>query len=307
MHAWESIQQVVDYIEENLTEELSIEVLAQVASLSPFYFQRLFRRLVKTPVRDYARMRRLAKACELLQNTDQTVLDIAEEYHFSGHANFTRAFRKAFGITPDELRHTHIMLNQYVKPDLLLNYVMVDEEVPLIAEGIVLEVVRKRLANPKTISGIAREIPISDIMGGRTSGVSATGALWNDFHQQKSSIEGLLQDGIEYGVLFVGHAKEGNCMYLAGAEAHTESADTDSSLFAMPVQEYIVYSFEAESFHELVTAAEYKAQTFMKRWMEMHGLQAGGFAVSFYFPAHVGSAYMETWLDFRPLGEMEAD
>ncbi|MFD1899629.1 AraC family transcriptional regulator [Enterococcus termitis] len=47
MHAWEAIQKSIDYIESNLTEEVSIEKLAEMAGLSPFYFQRLFSRLVQ--------------------------------------------------------------------------------------------------------------------------------------------------------------------------------------------------------------------------------------------------------------------
>ena len=42
MHAWEAIQKSVDYIENHLTEDIPIDKLAETASLSPFYFQRLF-------------------------------------------------------------------------------------------------------------------------------------------------------------------------------------------------------------------------------------------------------------------------
>ena len=45
MHAWEAIEQSLAFIEENLTEEISTEELANTAGLSPFYFQRLFKRL----------------------------------------------------------------------------------------------------------------------------------------------------------------------------------------------------------------------------------------------------------------------
>ena len=212
MHAWESIQQAIDYIEENLTKDLSIEELAQVAALSPFYFQRLFHRLVKLPVREYTKMRRLSKACELLRDTNRTVIDIAEEFCFSGHSNFTRAFKSIFEITPEQMRHVRTMLNQYVKPNLLLNYVMIDENVSLIADGIVLEVTRKKLDVPKPIIGIAKEIPLTDIMGGQDSGISVTGTMWEDFHSQKSSIYGLLPDGKECGVVYAGNAKKGYCM-----------------------------------------------------------------------------------------------
>ena len=42
MHAWETIERSLDFIEEHLEEEIKIEALADTAALSPFYFQRLF-------------------------------------------------------------------------------------------------------------------------------------------------------------------------------------------------------------------------------------------------------------------------
>jgi len=53
MHAWESIQKAVNYIEENISDEIRLEELADVANLSYFYFHRLFTRLVKVPVQEY--------------------------------------------------------------------------------------------------------------------------------------------------------------------------------------------------------------------------------------------------------------
>ena len=50
MHAWEAIEQSLDFIEEHLAEEISTEELANIASLSPFYLQRLFKRLVGTGI-----------------------------------------------------------------------------------------------------------------------------------------------------------------------------------------------------------------------------------------------------------------
>ena len=52
MHAWEAIEQSLDFIEEHLAEEISTEELANIACLSSFYFQRLFKRLVSKPVQE---------------------------------------------------------------------------------------------------------------------------------------------------------------------------------------------------------------------------------------------------------------
>ncbi|WP_052661395.1 helix-turn-helix domain-containing protein [Clostridium aceticum] len=57
MHAWEGIQKTIDYIEGNMSEEIKIEELAEMAALSQFYFQRLFKRLVKKPGNEYIKLR----------------------------------------------------------------------------------------------------------------------------------------------------------------------------------------------------------------------------------------------------------
>ncbi len=77
MHAWEAIEQSLGFIEEHLAEEISTEELATTACLSPFYFQRLFKRLVSKPVQEYVKLRRLAKAIGNLKDTDRRILDIA--------------------------------------------------------------------------------------------------------------------------------------------------------------------------------------------------------------------------------------
>jgi len=120
MHAWESIQRAVDYIEENLDKEMEIDQIAEVAYLSPFYFQRLFSRLVKKPVREYIKLRRLAHACETLKNKEHRILDIALENGFNSHEFFSKTFKEAFGITPDQYRKNPIPLVQFAKPALIL-------------------------------------------------------------------------------------------------------------------------------------------------------------------------------------------
>ena len=103
--------------------------LAEIASLSPFYFQRLFTRLVGMPVGEYVRLRRLARSCEALTDTQMHVLDIALQFGFSDHANYTRAFRVAYGLTPQEYRQHPVHPNQYIKADVSLRYAE-HEEVP---------------------------------------------------------------------------------------------------------------------------------------------------------------------------------
>lgn len=94
---------------------------------------------MKKPVREYVKLRRLARACESLRNKENSILNVAVEYGFGGRETFTRAFKDTYGITPAQYRNKPVGLMNYDKPDLSLNYRMVDEGVPLIGEGLVLE------------------------------------------------------------------------------------------------------------------------------------------------------------------------
>ena len=301
MCAWEAIQKTVDYIEEHMTEEIKIEQLAETAGLSPFYFQRLFTRLVKKPVGEYIKLRRLAWAADSLKHENTRIIDTALYYGFSSHANFSRAFKEIYGITPEEYRTTGVHLNQFVKPELVLNYVMADENVPVVTDGMVLEVTRKKLTVPRSFIGIAKEIPLSELMDGTDTSVSSAAKLWSEFHETKPAIPHLITGGNEFGALYIGDASEGYCTYMAGAEAEYGSTAEGYASFELPAAEYIVCGFEAESFADLTSSAVYKALTFMDRWMKKHQLTTADFAGELYYPAADGRAYQEHWMIPLPI------
>lgn len=294
MHAWQAIQTAVNYIEENLDKPIPLEALASTAALSPYYFQRLFARLVRKPVQEYCKLRRLSKACDALQHKGIRVLDVALAYGFSSHANFTRAFKAAYGITPEEYRRHPVILNQFIKPDLLLHYTPVTEGVPLITDGMVVEVTRRRLHEPCIISGLSGELPISKLTGGRTTGVATAGILWDTFHQKKEAIPHLLSGSAEYGVLHLNGASEGHCIYLAGAKAHAPAGGYAS--FTLPCGEYIVCGFEAANFKELIGSAVFLAASYMEGWLKKQGIRCGNFAAEVYYDIRPDACYMEQWI-----------
>ncbi|WP_342416096.1 helix-turn-helix transcriptional regulator [Paenibacillus sp. FSL R10-2782] len=67
---------------------------------SPYYCSRQFNRLTGMTLRDYIWTRRISRAAFELRDTDQRVLDVAVKYGFSSQETFTRAFNKAFQLTP---------------------------------------------------------------------------------------------------------------------------------------------------------------------------------------------------------------
>lgn len=300
MHAWQAIQKTLDYIENHLDEEIGIETLAAQAALSPFYCQRLFSRLVKKPVREYIKLRRLARACTLLTGSDARILDIALDCGFANHETLTRAFKEAYGLTPGAYRARPIPLNQFDKPDLMLGYVLADEGVPLISEGLVLQMDRRALEAPVRFMGITGVIPIAGQLPlGEATGVDLPGGVWRRFHQIKGNLP-RLAGGREIGVSYLGDAPSGSFIYFAGAEVAAGARDDRFTAWTLPARDYVVCGFEAENFEQLTTVAINKAVKYCTLWMRRHGLvmSAQEYAPEIYYDSSPDACYMELWLPF---------
>ena len=298
MHAWEAIGKTLDYIEEHIAEDIDIEVLADTAALSLFYYQRLFSRLVKRPVREYIKLRRMEKSCKALQRKDSRILDVALALGFSSHETFTRAFKETYGMTPEHYREKPVSLNQFHKPDLLLGYTMIDEGVPLISEGLVLEMSRRVITEPIHFMGISGYVSMAEQLPvGETTGVDMPGEIWSRFHKEKACIA-RKPDSRELGVAYMGDAPEGCFTYFAGAEVESTAQDEHFSIWQLPARAYIVCGFEASNFEELVTVALNKANQYSGAWLEKHGLVIDGFAPELYYSSSPEATYMELLFPF---------
>jgi len=302
MHAWKSIQKAVDYIEENLGNEIQVEELADIASLSLFYFQRLFARLVKKPVREYIKLRRLACAVKSLENQENRILDIALDNGFNSHETFTKAFKNAYGITPSEYRDKSVILESFDKPNLLLSYVMVEEGIPLITEGIVLEYSRKMIDEPVHFLGVKGlwRFKLGKMYGEKT-GVSDKAVIWEKFFSLLDDIP-CIPCGRWAGVSYPDDAPEGYSTYFVGAEVETAElgvVDTRFVNWQLSAREYVICKYEAEGKQELMASLG-EMMKYTRFWLKKHGLTADGFFPEIYYNSpKINHAYMEMWIPFK--------
>lgn len=98
------IQSAINYVEENLSEEINYADVAKRANCSSFYFQKLFTILCGMTLGEYIRCRRLTLAGGELSRSDCRVIDVAMKYGYESPESFTRAFSKFHGITPTEAK-----------------------------------------------------------------------------------------------------------------------------------------------------------------------------------------------------------
>lgn len=99
------INKACDYIVKNYHRNISLEEVAQTVHLSPFYFSRLFKQEKGYNFVDFLTKIRIEKAKKLLQNPDFTAVRIAAEVGYQDASYFSRVFRQAMGMTPNQYRN----------------------------------------------------------------------------------------------------------------------------------------------------------------------------------------------------------
>lgn len=100
------LQRVLAWIEAHIEDDIGIDDLAGIACLSPFHFIRMFARRTAMPPGRYLARRRLQRAEAMLACGEMKIGEVALACCFSSQANFTRAFRRATGMTPGAFRRS---------------------------------------------------------------------------------------------------------------------------------------------------------------------------------------------------------
>jgi AraC family transcriptional regulator len=101
------LDRVLQYIEANLDGDIAVADLAEAACFSLYHFVRAFHLAMGRPPHAYISERRLDRAKHLLAYSDEALVDISLICRFSGQANFTKAFKRAIGISPGRYRSAH--------------------------------------------------------------------------------------------------------------------------------------------------------------------------------------------------------
>lgn len=99
------INRVIDYIEKNIDQDVSLKTLSEVACFSPYHFHRIFSALVNETLNQFIQRVRLEKAAgQLISYPKKPVTYIAAECGFSSSATFARAFKNHFKVSASQWR-----------------------------------------------------------------------------------------------------------------------------------------------------------------------------------------------------------
>lgn len=135
MNYYKNLENAINYIEDNLTNQIKYDEIARQSGLSVFYFQRIFSAVCGYSVGWYIRSRRLSEAGQELRANGSKVIDVAFKYGYESPESFARAFIKFHGIAPSKAKKcgkslksfSRLSIKENIKGGIIMNYKIVKQ------------------------------------------------------------------------------------------------------------------------------------------------------------------------------------
>ena len=107
---------VVNFIANNIDKECDVNTLADIASMSPYHFHRIYRQIMNETVNGTVRRMRLQQAAAMLIRTNEPIIDIAKHFAYTSAEAFGRAFLQHYGESPSQYRKRcdEVMMNTVI-------------------------------------------------------------------------------------------------------------------------------------------------------------------------------------------------
>jgi AraC family transcriptional regulator len=249
------VYEAVLHIERNLGGPVDLPGVAARAGYSVFHFGRIFQGVTGETVMDYVRKRRLTEAARALVESDRRILEVALDWQYDSHEAFTRAFKRAYGVTPLAFRRRGIF-------------------VPLRAPLSLADI------QPPGVRGVMMETRTVDLPAMRVVGLEYVGknedeeipALWDVFLPRGSELQGPKSDCVCLGVC--GDAcEDGSFRYVAGCEVEADAPVPQGMVvFEVPAATYVVVTQRGPLFDEASGLRAVNAYIY-REWLPKSGYQ----------------------------------
>lgn len=145
MNIYKSLNEMINYIENNLENKIENAKLAQILGVNEYTMKSIFSLLCGMSISEYIRKRRLSNAGFDLCKSREKIMDIAQKYQYENATSFSRAFEKFHGIKPSNVKNnpdglkifTKLHFDEEVKEMKDIEYSIIEkEELILYGKGI---------------------------------------------------------------------------------------------------------------------------------------------------------------------------
>ena len=123
-----AIGEAIEYIEDNITDDITPYDIASHVNISPFYFQKGFSFLCGYSLSEYIRFRRLSLAAHDLIASDERIIDIALKYGYDSPDSFTKAFTRFHGVTPLSARKRGVSLRSFAPLKIKISFKVIGKK-----------------------------------------------------------------------------------------------------------------------------------------------------------------------------------
>ncbi len=115
----ERFNDLINYIEDNLCEEISYKKLAQILGVNEYTMHRIFLFVTNYTLADYIRKRRLSMSALDLLDGKEKIIDIAIKYNYESSQAFSRAFKSMMGFIPSEINNNKTNIKFFSQYELI--------------------------------------------------------------------------------------------------------------------------------------------------------------------------------------------
>lgn len=233
------MNKALDYMELNLTDEISYEKLAQIACCSTYHFQRMFSYITGVPISEYIRRRRLTLAAFELQTSNIKVIDVAVKYGYESPEAFSRAFKNLHGVMPTSARDIGVSLKAFPKMTFSISIKGATEMNYRIEEKDAFEVFGLELKTTVVNGQCYKDIPEFWIACGQDGRGPAL----------LSAAGKKIGDVIDVGVTYA-HNPNGDMAYMIGCIKQEQVVSPEYQTLAIPKQTWAIFQTEWKSEHD---------------------------------------------------------
>ena len=245
-----AVQRMQDYIEENLSGELTLSALAAVSLYSPWYSYRLFRTYTGFTPADYIRRLRLSRSALRLKKEVCKIIDVANDAGFGSVDGYQRAFFREFGTNPGEYAKRPVPVSLFIPYGVKFRELRKDVPDMENLQSVFIQVVEKPERKVVIKRGVAAE-----------EYFSYCGEVGCDVWGLLLSMDSLCGEPVCLW-LPEKYKKPGTSTYVQGVEA---PADYDGPIpegfdtITLPASEYLLFQgepFREEDYCEAILALE---------------------------------------------------
>ncbi|MCT7666808.1 AraC family transcriptional regulator [Shinella kummerowiae] len=271
------VAKAIWYIESHFGRAIALSEIAAMAGMSRHHLSRRFSEMTGQNLNRYLRARRLSEAARQLAGGADNILTVALEAGYGSHEAFTRAFRAAFGTTPEAVRARRNLSGLTLQEPIRMSTL---DKTDLPAPRI-------ETLDAFTIAGLG-----GDFEPGKAAGIPA---LWQKFNDYFGHIPGQT-DKTAYGVCTMQPGKP-SFHYVAGVRiARNQDLPAEFETIAVPAQTWAVFPH-----HGHVNGIAATIDAAFRTWLPASGRKIGAFpdVLEFYgedFDPESGLGRVEIWL-----------